>query len=237
MWNANSIRLTFIFAEQQQVRELAAERILETEASSRVTLPTGEVREEALGSAGKILFTTSALRADYVLVPSDVSVPGIPSLGNYGDVITRFTEASREWIPRMPSTQRLAFGAGLFHAVSTVEEAHCILAEKLPRFELDFRGADDFLLQINRPTHARAVDALRVNRLAKWMVHRITGMVLSPAGVMVSRHETVAAGLELDISTAADRASPLPADAIVALAGELAEHAMGIATTGDPGED
>ena len=160
----------------------------------------------------------------------------LASLGEFGRATELIQEVARRWWPKAPPLKRLAFGAVIVHPVDSVEEAYQELS-RFVQYPLDREHMSDFLLQVNRPRHARSTsESLQLNRLVKWSSLTIRRVQLSVTGDQVEPGpslESYAVRCELDINTPATRQEPLPVGQLPELFAEMWALASEIAQSGD----
>jgi len=103
---------------------------------------------------------------------------------------------------------RLAFGVVMSFPVKDREQGYKALAKLLP-LPIDAEGSSDLFYQINRPRRvAVGSEEYSINRLSKWMVAQLSGLLLQGAGAeSFALLPTFVVKVELDINTtpASDR--------------------------------
>lgn len=186
-----------------------------------------------------------AQRIDWHLTPivkAEEQIAEFPSFASLSEGLNLFKELLAPWLnDRCPEADRIAFGAILTQAVPTKEAGYELLGRFLPSVKLDPIGSSDLVYQINRPRTSRCdVPGLKVNRLSRWSVARLSGvMVQLAAGGKVSpqvvqvRNTVYAERVELDVNTFRESEEPLPADKRVTIFKELVELGVEIASKGD----
>lgn len=158
-------------------------------------------------------------------------------VGPFPDVLASLAKVAAPWLPSAPALTRFAFGAILVQPVENVRGGYVLIQRYLPSVVVDPDGSSDLFYQINRRrTSTSQIEGLRINRLSKWSVQvaqRVT-VTLGTDGVAArTLGQEVGCRLELDINTAQDSASALPAERLVALLQELTDLATEIAQKGD----
>lgn len=180
-------------------------------------------------------------RVDWVMsaiVPPELKFEGFPNFGLYENATARFKELVLKWFSNAPPFKRLAVGSVLLIPVADKVEGYREIQKFLPAITLDAENSADFLYSINRPRQSRAIQGLRINRLARWSVARLSGIQIqlgnagatqaieSPEGLSAIR-------LELDINTQPERIEPLPSRPRQQLFEELLGLNIEIAEKGD----
>ncbi len=159
-------------------------------------------------------------------------------LGPFPDVMASLTKVVAAWLPSAPVMGRFAFGAILLQPVDTVQAGYVLLQKYLlNKVAVDPEGSSDLLYQINRRRASNShIEGLSINRLSKWSVQaaqRMT-MTLGPDGVAARTFgQEITCRLELDVNTAQDFGSVLPAERLPVLLQEMTELASEIAQKGD----
>ncbi len=156
-----------------------------------------------------------------------------PALQPFGAVVGAFEEQVVRWLtlPDCPPLRRLAFGATLLIPVADEEAANTALDRFLPQVSLDPQAAD-FVYQINRRRTASSVENLALNRLSKWTIEAVQGVVLSPDGAVAMGPGSLACRLDLDMNSVPSR-EPIPKARLPHLFSELVALGTEIATQGD----
>src|SRR6185436_6046118 len=100
---------------------------------------------------------------------------------------------------------------------------------------IDPATSSDLMFQINLFTGSASLPGTNVNRVTKWgvLAFRSVALVGGGASAISGAADSWATTLELDISTAADRQGPLPAEHLTEVFAELVRNAESIAADGD----
>lgn len=186
---------------------------------------------------GVVILRINPTRIDWIYtVRSQVDIEKleIASLGDYGEHHREFIDLVRKWLRQIDHSQimRMALGAILLQPVSSMENGFEVLSAYLKHFALPEGEKSDFLYQINRPRVSSQDPDIKMNRLSKWAVVGIEGEI-SQGNSLIKTPIGVAASLEIDINTTAERTYPLPGSSLPALFDELVELELEIAINGD----
>jgi len=158
-------------------------------------------------------------------------------LGPLPEVLISLSKVVAAWLPQAPALVRLTFGVVVVQPVENVRTGYALLQKYLPCVRLDLDAAvSDFLFQINRPRPSTTHVGFRMNRLTKWSVQIAQRVIVTlETGGIATRTlgEQTACRLELDINTAPDIETPLPAEQLGALLRELSDLGREIAQRGD----
>jgi len=197
--------------------------------------------EGSLGG-GRLVLSVDPQRIDWNLIPQPAEtlpVPDVvfPTIGSRPEATSGFLSAGAAWLSSgdCPRLVRLAHGCVFLRPFDERAKAYKFLAAKLPTIEVD-ENSTDFAYQVNRPRLSKVVDGLHLNRLSKWAAIRIRVGVVSTGSESLKYPvigEQVATRLEVDISTAAERADDIPRQLHVGLLDELVELGNEIANNGD----
>lgn len=208
----------------------------EPEARTVKTTPVQIEESGPFNDLSRVVLSVTTARTDLVLIPNPTPSLLPDAVGTLPDIQPRFIEIALRWLAlsnRFP-IQRLAFGAVLFHQEQNrkagYERVGQFLAHTLTPSDRDSR---DLFFQINWPVVSTSVPELVINRLTKWAVLAARGIAITPSGVTSSPPEAWATTLEIDFSTAAETAGPLPNAQVEALLAELVSAAMLVAAEGD----
>ncbi|MEO8007064.1 MAG: hypothetical protein ABI728_00885 [Betaproteobacteria bacterium] len=163
-----------------------------------------------------------------------------PTFANLVDGHKLFQAMLLPWLSRSPGANRIAFGAVLAYPVESRKAGYELLGKYLPSVRLDPENSRDFSFQINRPrTSASGIANVQINRLSRWSVARLSGMVIQFTGgqpttqVFESSKGLDACRVELDINTSPQFEGTLPPDKIEVLVRELVDLGIEIANKGD----
>jgi len=180
-------------------------------------------------------------RVDWVLspiVPDHMRIDGFPNFGAYDAATTAFLELFSRWIQGAPAFNRLAVGSTLVVPVQDKADGYRRIQGFLPAVTLDPEGSADFSYGINRFRQSETVPGVRINRLSRWSVAKLSGIRLEigEAGIsrlMASPEGLSACRLELDINTQPERVEPFPQDIAERLLNELVRSGREIVERGD----
>ena len=180
-------------------------------------------------------------RVEWVLspiVPDHMRIDGFPNFGAYDAATTAFLELFSRWIQGAPAFNRLAVGSTLVVPVQDKADGYRRIQGFLPAVTLDPEGSADFSYGINRFRQSETVPGVRINRLSRWSVAKLSGIRLEigEAGIsrlMASPEGLSACRLELDINTQPERVEPFPQDIAERLLNELVRSGREIVERGD----
>ncbi|HEY9669793.1 MAG TPA: hypothetical protein V6C91_23475 [Coleofasciculaceae cyanobacterium] len=240
-WQAESLRLTAFLSPSAQIGEQDWWKTLIGELpDSRLSQPrTGIQQEEGTFKddrvEGKLILTIQPTRIDWQLVPPDIPDTVFSTTGSLLDSLDSFLSLMLRWLENAPQVQRLAFGASLLQIVNDYKEGSKRLSVYLP-FNVE-EDSSDLFYQINRPRKSNSADIpnLMINRLSKWNVVLLASIVVSSSqpAQYISQPAQLAVRLELDINTAADFSTALPAEQLPQIFQELVELGREITREGD----
>jgi hypothetical protein len=173
-------------------------------------------------------------------ISPDAPPTDLPTIGQFVDRTGWFATLMRKWLERAPAIHRLAFSGALVQPVDNSGVGNDALNRYLRSVDIDPRSTD-FVYRINRRVRSRVVPDLEINRLMTWSVTRLVIVDTEIAvgggplgGTQVTKHETDACVLHLDINTVpapADRT--LPGPALPDIFNELVGLGADIAARGD----
>lgn len=244
-WQAESLRMT-VFLEPQAPRpQIKTWRDLvgtppeeqHLQRSENLLVEQGRYKDRLLQ------LTIQPPRVDWKLLPlppeaEEPETPAFRIMGPWAESVRLFVPLMHQWFGENQAIARLAFGAVLLQPIHDLATGYRTLQGFLPAVTLDPPGSSDFLYKINRPRHSTSgIANLQINRLCTWSVamHRKAGMDLSLDGIgrIRSSPVTFACRLELDINTAPDFGTVLPAEQLGTVFDELVKLAQEIANQGD----
>ena len=241
-WLAESLRVTVFPSPAASLTDQRWwEQLVGQPPETQTSQPRkGGRKDEGPYEGGKLVLDCETTRIDWHLVPaapSEETDQAFPNIGTYPESLALFSQLIRRWLglDDFPPINRLAVGSILLHPVDSLSHGYRQLTDYLPSVQIDPNGSSDFQYQINRPRESRSgVSGLRINRLSKWSVATIRLFTLTGAGPS-SRAEAQhhARRLQLDVNTAAEFDTELPADGLIPLLQELVELAGEIASHGD----
>lgn len=208
VWQPGLLRVTAFYSVPLDLRTVDWwERLTGHPSETRnVRSGTGQLLEEGTVDGRLFRLVVQPARVDWLLLPVEEEDGSLFSLlGNFEECTFSFTKLVSEWFEQAPALTRLAFGTQLFIPTADQGQALRIIADLLPHVKIDWRGAENFLLQINRPQPCETLPGQWINRLAKYetVVRRNVVALLSVEG-QTSRgriKEETAACYELDLST------------------------------------
>ncbi|MBI3938396.1 MAG: hypothetical protein HY323_15575 [Betaproteobacteria bacterium] len=165
-----------------------------------------------------------------------------PTFATFPDGLNLFEEILVPWLGQCPSANRIAFGVVLIQPVENRKAGYQLLGKYLPSVKLDADTSSDFSYQINRPRpSASGIANLRINRLSRWSVVRLSGMLVQlsvgagqpTAQVFESKKGLDACRVELDINTSPEFEGALSQEKLASVVNELVALGVEIATKGD----
>jgi len=242
-WQAQTLRLTAFPSPAVQLGEPTWWKDLVGEPpETKISQPRigGQQEEGQLDEGRKLILRVEPTRIDWLLTPDDRAreVKGIPTTGSFPESLQTFLQLMRRWfeLATCPPAQRLAFGAILLLPVENQQAGYRQISAYLP-FPLDPEGSSDFSYQINRPRDSTSgISGLRINRLSRWSVARLTmgDITFGPASVSyAARHIHHACLLELDINTTPDFQGELSREQLLPIFQELVNLGQEITEKGD----
>ena len=243
-WQAEILRLTAFPSPSAQLGEPTWWKDLVGEhPETKISQPRvgGQQEEGRLDEGRKLVLRVEPTRIDWLLTPIENrarEVNGIPTTGSFPESVQTFRQLMLRWfeLATCPPVQRLAFGATALLPVEDLQAGYRQISAYLP-FQLDPEGSSDFSYQINRPRDSTSgISGLRINRLSKWSVVRLTmgDITFGPASVSyAARHIRHACRLELDINTAADFQGELSREQLPQIFRELVQLGQEIVKDGD----
>ena len=180
-------------------------------------------------------------RIDWVLtpiVPADMKIDGFPNFGVYDGAASAFIEFFAQWIRGAPVFNRLAVGSTLVLPVQDKADGYRRIQRYLPAVTLDPERSADFSYGINRFRQSETVPGLRINRLSRWSVAKLSGIRLEigepgMSRLMESPEGLSACRLELDINTQPERVEPFAQNVAEPLLNELLRFGREIVDHGD----
>lgn len=242
-WQAEILRLTAFPSPAAQLGEPAWWKDLVGEPpETKISQPrAGGRQEEGQFEGRKLVLRVEPTRVDWLFTPIDdqaQGVKGIPTTGAFPESLRIFLQLILRWfkLETCPPVQRLAFGATVLLPVENLQAGYRQISVYLP-FQLDPEGSSDFSYQINRSRDSvSGIRGLRINRLSKWAVVRVTmgELALGPAVVGYSARQIHhACRLELDINTAPDFQGELSREQLPQIFQELVNLGQEIIREGD----
>lgn len=180
-------------------------------------------------------------RIDWVMssiVPADMRIDGFPNFGAFDAAAATFLEIFSQWIHGAPPSNRLAVGSVLVLPVQDKEDGYRRIQRFLPSLTLDPEGSADFTYSINRFRESQTIPGLRINRLSRWSVAKLSGIRVEVGGpgnsrILETPEGLSACRLELDINTQPEHVQQFAQDTHVLLVNELLRFGQEIANNGD----
>lgn len=242
-WQAEILRLTAFPSPAAQLGEPTWWKDLVGEPpETKISQPrTGGQQEEGPFEGRKLVLRVEPIRIDWLFTPIDdraQEFESIPTTGSFPESLQIFLQLMLRWfeLATCPPVQRLAFGATVLLPVENQQIGYRQISAYLP-FQLDPEGSSDFSYQINRPRDSTSgISGLRINRLSKWSLVRVTmgALALGPAFVGYSaRRIHHVCRLELDINTVPDFQGELSREQLPQIFQELVNLGQEIVREGD----
>lgn len=240
-WLAESFRLSFIGLSNWTQRAVFAE-ISGVQPALITAQPMVLLHQEAGSvSHAHLNIVQQANRVDLVLGDKptlntlDPNAPGYKaffSIGPYRENLELFDSLVAQAIPLVSSALRMAVAITLIRETTNARESIRCLHRLAPNLPIDPNNDLDLIFQINRPTHN--AQGLLINRLAKWEALQVTtvqvGVGAVPMPIVPSRPPVTAAQIYIDVSTDAERSSPL--NNLSEIVSELRGQAVKLAEAG-----
>jgi hypothetical protein len=244
-WRAESIRITAF----QELAAFDVSRNFWNELG--IGEPDSEEKKRGrVTSQGKaadhwLTISSGAGRIDWVYLPNpegEETLDAVPfrDVGAFAEAAQQLRVLMGPWISaKCPPLLRFAVAPSLRIPVKDRDEGYHLLRKFVSWAAIDPATVSDFALHINRFCKSSAVEGLRVNRLAQWMVqakHAIIGQMVVGAREMIpfrKEEPFFACGLNLDINSDADFDGKLQPDQLGKLFDEFMRFAAEIAEKGD----
>lgn len=242
-WLCDTLRCS-VFVESPPSHDLDWEGLFGDKPASITERPAQAVKVYAGVVDG---YRLSAMigkeRFDWIAKPDPETIDAgavMPNFGAFPSRVTSFSDRISNWLKAQNGSYRLAFGAILVQPAQSYSDVSSILRRGLPEFPVPTENVQDFLLQFNRPTISKVVPGLELNRLTKWAslqggLIEVSMQSRHPNQIQVPVSSAIWAQLDLDFNTSASRQEVMSAKDLVALWGELLQHAMEISSNGDQG--
>lgn len=234
MWQVEMLRLTAFPTAIPDISSINWwEKVTGESPETRTVQPrTGRLHEvgRIKGDFCNLSLECQPQRIDWLFTPiiaENQELTSFPSFASLSDALRLYEELLFLWLDQCPSVNRLAFGAMLSQTVENREAGYLRLTSFLPAVTLDAERSTDFSYQINRPRASRNVKGLEVNRLSRWSVAALSGMMIQVTGeqvsarVIESSQKLSACRLELDINTSPQFKGALSNDTLPTLVKEL----------------
>jgi len=246
-WRVETLRLTLFTETPIDITNLQWwENIADTQAEARVIQPKLgrlQVAGPVKGGVCSLALDCQPQRIDWLLTPQFLEgqeVSSFPTFAPLPEAVAIYRDLLLPWLHDAPVTVRVAFGAVLTREVAGRKQGYEALAAFLPGIQLDSDNSSDFSYQINRPrASVSGIDALRINRLSKWSVVKLSGLVIEvtagqpTARVFAPTGDVYGCRVEMDINSAPEYRSQIPHDMLVTLLEELISLGLEIARMGD----
>ena len=237
-WCTESLRLT-VFptpGDRSSIQDWWQELLDEPPEKLVSTPKTGETQLQGTFNGQLLLLSAHAMRIDlrHSTKPTSAPTQEFSTLGPYEGARQVFCDLvlrglSLETFPRI---QRLAFGAILTKPVESLKSGYEALRVYLPAVEIS-TNSSDLLYQINRRRPSGVIDSLALNRLSKWSVQTVQGVLMRGDGKVVQTTTEYSCRTELDVNSVPEQTDELPRDVLRALFGECVGLADELATKGD----
>ena len=238
LWQTESLRLTvFPVPESGHSAQNWWTELFDAPPDQVVTKPrSGQIEIQGVLDEGLFQLQADPMRVTllHTAKPPEEPIMGNHVLGPYSAASGEFAELVVKGISlgSFPRIQRLAFGAVLCQPVTDLQTGHGVLARYLPNVRID-EGTSDFLYQINRKRPSSVINGLGVNRLSKWSMALVHGVILRGDGAVVHTARELSCRAELDINSDAENKNEIPQESMGDLFSECVEFAGEIATNGD----
>jgi hypothetical protein len=161
--------------------------------------------------------------------PGDAPLSLLP--GSVDDVVRALRGLAPAWLEHTGPTTRLAFGAVALELQADRPAGYRRLAELLPGLRID-PGMSDLLYRINRARQSNVIPDLRLNRVSTWNPIEVQQLdLLTREAAVVD----TAVAVQLDINTAAENRTAIPAPLRQDVVAELVALGLEILDRGDVG--
>jgi len=247
-WLAESLRLTMFStgADGESVSATLFRDLTGQDPEVTAVHKAGPAQHEhgqLAGTAAVLSCDRQPGRWDIALTPiltGDMTLAEFPNIGNWRNALEFYRRLMLQWIDRSPPCNRIAVGAIALRPAADRVAGYRALQQFLPDVRIDAEHSMDFSYTINRPRQFEIDhDSVRINRLSKWSVARLSGVqfqvsgATTPVQVTPTGVDIHACRVELDINTAAERVAPLPKDAIAPMFSQLVESVIELLDKGD----
>lgn len=244
-WQVETLRLTAFSAAIPDISSITWwEELTGEQPETKTVQPrtgTLQVLGRIKGGLCNLSLECQPQRIDWLfsaVVNPNQELTGFPTFASLPDGLALYKELLFPWIGQFHAINRVAFGAVLTQAVDDRRAGYLAIARFLPAIKLDAETSTDFSYQINRPRQSSILDGLDINRLSRWSVAALSGLVIQVmAGQPVRAFETSgqqsACRLELDVNTSPQSQGTLPSEKLPSLVNELVELGTEIARKGD----
>ncbi len=223
----SSLLLDLFGVQPDQVNERPAQSFRQEVARH------GRFRIIATRNPGQLDVVFADLADANVSDPTKSDYKPFLEIGDYDEIFPTIQPLIRRLLPDLKRCTQLAYAPTLLASARTQEDANRLLASKLPHVSFDPTQDTDVAWQINRPRASTNL-SFRLNRVSKWHTMSVQLLrVFPPIARMLPSHDAVAARVELDVNTPADRSDALEAIDLAAIFDELASLACELIEKGD----
>jgi hypothetical protein len=242
-WNVELLRFTGFLTPNVQIGEPSwwEDIIGEKSETKLYQSKKGQFQEKGLLDDGEFILRIEPFRIDWIFrVIKDQDENIKSSLGIFKDVVNSFLLLMEKWflMDKLPTLQRIAFGAVIFQPVENRKSGYERLSKYLSEsVRLDPDSSSDFIYQINRPRKSKLkIPDLSINRLTRWSVqkYRLVGIAIeSESKTIYEGQENFTCRLELDINTIPNSATNFDVDKYKNIFKELTNLGIEISEKGD----
>ncbi len=247
-WRVESLRLTVFSSAMPEVAAIKWWELVTGQPSETKTVqPRARILQEVgpiKDGLCNLSLECQQQRIDWLFSPilkEKEELTEFPTFASFPDGLKLFKEMLLPWFGQCPLATRLAFGATLTQSVADRKAGYEILGSFLPAVKLDPENSSDFSYQINRPHLSTCgISGLHVNRLSRWSVARLSGMLVQfsvgqqiSAQTFESNRGLNACRLELDINTVPRTEGTFDQKMLSAIVQELVDLGREIAAKGD----
>lgn len=237
-WTLQSLRITAFVRDRAPVHDLWAILVGKTPEQIVNKPRDGSYTETGLRTDDERL-TLSWLpgRAQFEIQPAGLSADLFAALPREPALLPTkgFHDLAASWLATLheDAVFRLAFGAVLISEQPSRPVTYASLQPLLHNVKLDPESTD-LMYRINRPRSSRVLDGLKINRISTWQAISLQQLVaIDDMSTATTATLAVAARLELDVNTDAERDKPVPSEQLPRLLEELVSTAREIALKGD----
>ena len=237
-WYADSLRLTVFPTPEETpaVQDWWRELLDEPPEQVTSTPKTGDMQIHGSFNRELLVLSAQAMRIElrHTVKSPEHALPENRTLGIYEETREVFCELVLKGLSlaTFPRIQRLAFGAILTKQVESRKIGYEALRRYLPAVQIS-TDSSDFLYQVNRRRPSLAMGGIVLNRLSKWSVQALHGMLVRGDGTIARTATEYSCRSELDINSAPEHKGELPRDGLQALFLECVGLADELATKGD----
>lgn len=241
-WRCESLRLTAIWSEPREVAGLLTwESVVGSQPDQRQDQPKQKAMREfgaISGGAANLEMRSVLGRVDWLMAGNFPSVPTeqgslFEDFLVLPEALTRFSQLLFDKSAVAYDASRIAIGINAVRPTESNAASYAELAKLLPNVKVPLEGASEFLFQINRPRPSLSAPNMTINRMSRWMSIGMGPIMNAMPQILLPFASVHAARVELDISTPADRTSPIPKDLQRSLYVEMSNLAEEILERGD----